>query len=299
MIYRIRHVTTYAYEAPVASARCVLRLTPADLPGQERLFAEVRLSPKARVSEETCFFGARLTHAAIDVSHRELRIEARSRVRVSRAVAAAPEADTPFEAVRAAAAESRRRGAQAPVHALFPSQAAPIHPEITAFAQASFPAGRGVFAGAADLMARIRDGFAYAPGETDVATPTLAAFRARAGVCQDFAHVMIAGLRGLGLPARYVSGYLRTIPPEGAERLVGADATHAWVDVWCGEALGWIGFDPTNALLVGPDHIVLAFGRDYADVSPVDGVVISSGGQSLTVSVDVAPEAAPEAAPAA
>jgi len=295
VIYRVRHVTTYAYEASVASARCVLRLTPADLPGQERLFSEVRLSPKARVSQETCFFGARLTHASIDVPHRELRIEARSRVRVSRAVPTPPARDPGFETVRAIAAESRQRGAHAPVHALFPSQGVPIHPEITAFAQASFPAGAGVFAGAADLMTRIRDDFAYAPGETHVATPTLDAFQARAGVCQDFAHVMIAGLRGLGLPARYVSGYLRTIPPEGEERLVGADATHAWVDVWCGPDLGWIGFDPTNALLVGPDHIVLAFGRDYSDVSPVDGVVVSSGGQSLTVSVDVAPEAAPAA----
>lgn len=290
MIYRIRHVTTYAYEAPVAMARCVLRLTPATGPGQERLASRVRITPEARISEESCFFGARLTHAAIDAPHRELVIEATARVHVTRAVPETPRDDPPAESVRAAATESRARGADAPVHGLFPSQSVPIADEITAYAARSFPAGGGVFAGAAELMARIRADFAYAPGETDVATPTLDAFRARKGVCQDFAHVMIAGLRGLGLPARYVSGYLRTIPPAGAERLVGADATHAWVEVWCGPDLGWIGFDPTNALLVGPDHVVLAFGRDYSDVSPVDGVVVSSGGQSLTVSVDVAPE---------
>lgn len=291
MIYRIRHVTTYSYEAPVATARCVLRLTPANGPGQERLASRVRIAPEARLSEETCFFGATLTHAAIDAPHRALVIEATARVHVTRSVPALPDDDPTVASVRVAAAGSRARGADAPVHGLFASQAVPIADEITDWAAACLPEDGGVFAGAVALMTRIRETFAYAPGETDVATPTLAAFRARAGVCQDFAHVMIAGLRGLGLPARYVSGYLRTIPPEGAERLVGADATHAWVDVWCGADLGWIGFDPTNALLVGPDHIVLAFGRDYADVSPVDGVVVSSGGQSLTVSVDVAPEA--------
>ncbi|WP_372424234.1 transglutaminase family protein [Salinarimonas chemoclinalis] len=290
MIYRIRHVTTYSYEATVASARCVLRLTPRDDAGQARLFGDVRVTPDARLREETCFFGARLHHAEIDTPHRELRIEARARVRITRTPPAVPAEDPAFEDVRAAAATGTSRAPDAPVHALFPSQAVPAAPEIAAWASASLPEGTGVFAGTRDLMRRIHAEFAYAPGETDVATPAREAFRARRGVCQDFAHVMIAGLRGLGLPARYVSGYLRTIPPEGRPRLVGADATHAWVEAWCGPDLGWIGFDPTNAALVGPDHIVLAVGRDYADVSPVDGVVISSGGQSLAVSVDVVPE---------
>ncbi|GGK39411.1 transglutaminase family protein [Salinarimonas ramus] len=290
MIYRIRHVTTYTYEASVASARCVLRLTPREGAGQERLFCDVRIAPEARLREETCFFGARLHHADIDVPHRELRIEARARVRVTRAVPRAPADDPRVAAIRAAAAAGLDRGADAPVQALFPSQAVPRAPEIADWARASLPDEAGTFAGVTDLMRRIHADFAYAPGETDVATPAREAFRARKGVCQDFAHVMIAGLRGLGLPARYVSGYLRTIPPEGRPRLVGADATHAWVEAWCGPGLGWVGFDPTNALLVGPDHIVLAVGRDYADVSPVDGVVVSSGGQSLSVSVDVMPE---------
>ena len=118
-------------------------------------------------------------------------------------------------------------------------------------------------------------------------TPLGEVFEKRHGVCQDFAHVMIAGLRGLGLPAAYVSGYLRTIPPPGQPRLQGADATHAWVSVWCGEGIGWIGFDPTNDLLVENDHIILAIGRDFSDVSPVDGIIVGSRKQKLNVAVDV------------
>ena len=125
-------------------------------------------------------------------------------------------------------------------------------------------------------MHRIRTEFKYDPKATVISTPLKEVFEKRHGVCQDFAHVMIAGLRGLGLPAAYVSGYLRTIPPPGQPRLQGADATHAWVSVWCGAEIGWIGFDPTNDLLVGNDHIILAIGRDFSDVSPVDGIIVGS-----------------------
>lgn len=142
---------------------------------------------------------------------------------------------------------------------------------------------------ALELMHRVHDDFTYQPGATVVTTAPHEAFAAKAGVCQDFAQVMIAGLRGLGLPARYVSGYLRTILPEGQPRLEGADATHAWVEVWCGPAFGWIGLDPTNAIPAGDDHIILAVGRDYADVSPVDGVIVTSGDHILAVGVDVVP----------
>ena len=131
--------------------------------------------------------------------------------------------------------------------------------------------------------------FAYDSKATEVDTPPAEAFARRRGVCQDFAHVMIAALRGLGLPALYVSGYIRTIPPAGKPRLAGADASHAWVSVWCGPAFGWFGLDPTNAIPEGDDHVVVARGRDYADVPPVDGVVLSSGGRDLEVEVDVIP----------
>jgi transglutaminase-like putative cysteine protease len=148
-------------------------------------------------------------------------------------------------------------------------------------------------------MHRIRDDFRFDAKATTVSTPLAEAFALRAGVCQDFAHVMIAGLRGLGLPAAYVSGYLRTRPPPGRPRLRGADASHAWVALWCGadhgagEGIGeggWIGLDPTNACVVRDDHIVVARGRDYGDVAPIDGIVASAGAQKLTVEVDVIPE---------
>ncbi len=141
--------------------------------------------------------------------------------------------------------------------------------------------------------------FVFDSSATDVKTPASQAFAARRGVCQDFAHIMISGLKGLGLPAAYVSGYLRTIPPAGQPRLEGADATHAWVALWCGDQLGWIGFDPTNAVLAQNDHIVLATGRDYSDVAPIDGIILAPGGQTLTVQVDVIPEPTPDVLAAA
>ena len=173
---------------------------------------------------------------------------------------------------------------------------APIVPAITAFARQSFPPGRPIVEAAAELMTRMRDEFTYDPEATTVSTPAAEAFEARHGVCQDFAHIMIAGLRGLGLPASYVSGYLRTVPPPGQPRLAGADATHAWVGLWCGER-GWIGFDPTNAVFAEDDHIVLAIGRDYSDVAPIDGIILAPGVQTLKVEVDVIPDGEPEPVP--
>jgi transglutaminase-like putative cysteine protease len=129
----------------------------------------------------------------------------------------------------------------------------------------------------------------YDPDATTVATPARTAFNLRRGVCQDFAHIMISGLRSLGLPAAYVSGYLRTFPRMGQQRLQGADAMHAWVALWCGDDVGWQGLDPTNAVRTAMDHIPLGFGRDYGDVSPLDGVIVDAGSHSLAVAVDVAP----------
>jgi transglutaminase-like putative cysteine protease len=143
--------------------------------------------------------------------------------------------------------------------------------------------------GASELMQRIKADFVYEPGTTTVSTTPSMSFAQRRGVCQDFAHIMIAGLRGLGLPAAYVGGYLRTVPPPGRAKLDGADAMHAWVLVWCGGNVGWRGFDPTNGIFAADDHVVLAIGRDYADVSPIDGVIFASGAQQLEVSVSVTP----------
>ena len=142
---------------------------------------------------------------------------------------------------------------------------------------------------ATDLTHRIKTDMAYEIGSTTVTTTPPMSFALRRGVCQDFAHIMISGLRGIGLPAAYVSGYLRTHRPPGAARLQGADAMHAWVLVWCGADVGWIGFDPTNDMIASDEHIVLAVGRDYTDVAPMDGVIVAAGGQAIDVAVNVMP----------
>jgi transglutaminase-like putative cysteine protease len=216
-----------------------------------------------------------------------LRIDSRSRVNVGRHAPARTAASQPWESVRDLAFAAHSLGPESPVGFVFASALVPVLSPVTAYAAESFTPGSGVLAGAVDLMHRIRSGFKYDPKATVISTPLREVFDKRHGVCQDFAHVMIAGLRGLGLPAAYVSGYLRTIPPPGKPRLQGADATHAWVSLWCGDELGWIGFDPTNDLLVENDHIVLGVGRDFADVSPVDGIIIGSPKQKLGVAVDV------------
>ncbi|MFC5322731.1 transglutaminase family protein [Bradyrhizobium oligotrophicum] len=288
MIYDIRHVTTYEYESAVSFARCSLRLEPASGDGQELISHSVDIRP--RPSERTSrrdFFGTLTESVIIDTQHRHLRIDSRSRVKLSRRPPARDAPSRAWEHVRDDAFEATSLGPSSPIGYVFASALVPVLEPVTDYASASFPAGTGIVAGAADLMRRIRQEFKYDPKATVISTPLREVFDNRHGVCQDFAHVMIAGLRGLGLPAAYVSGYLRTIPPEGEKRLQGADATHAWVSLWCGETLGWIGFDPTNDLVVGNDHIILGQGRDFSDVSPVDGIIVGSRKQKLGVAVDV------------
>jgi transglutaminase-like putative cysteine protease len=273
VIYDIRHVTTYAYDASVSFARCSLRLKPKGGDGQELISHSVEIRPKpAERTVRRDFFGTLTESVVIETQHRNLRVDSRSRVSVAGG-------DLAF------AAKSLQP--DSPVGFVFASALVPVLLPVTTYAAESFAPGIGVLAGAVDLMHRIRSAFKYDPKATVISTPLREVFDKRHGVCQDFAHVMISGLRGLGLPAAYVSGYLRTVPPLGKSRLQGADATHAWVSLWCGDQLGWIGFDPTNDLLVENDHIILAVGRDFADVSPVDGMIVGSPKQKLGVAVDV------------
>lgn len=290
MIYDIRHVTTYSYESPVSFARCALRLEPRNGDGQELLAHSVDIKPSVTDrSSRVDFFGTQTESIVIQTAHRVLRIDSRSRVAVSRSAPDRTLALPRWEDVRQAAFESNHIDATSPVGYLFESPLVSIQAPITDYASQSFPPGRGVLAGTADLMRRINTDFIYDTKATEISTPLKEVFGRRRGVCQDFAHVMIAGLRGLGIPAAYVSGYLRTSPPPGKPRLQGADATHAWALVWCGGELGWVGFDPTNDLMVETDHVVLAIGRDYTDVSPVDGVIVGSRKQKLAVAVDMVP----------
>jgi transglutaminase-like putative cysteine protease len=290
VIYDIRHVTTYNYESPVSFARCSLRLQPRSGDGQRLVSHHVEIRPQpAERTVRSDFFGTPTESVLIETPHRTLRIDSRSRVSVSRPTLdrAAPSPD--WVRVRDAAFASTSLGPASPIGYVFPSPLVPVLKSATEYAAASFTAAREVLAGAVELMRRIRTEFKYDPKATVISTPLTEVLEKRHGVCQDFAHVMIAGLRGLGLPAAYVSGYLRTIPPPGKPRLQGADATHAWVSLWCGEEIGWVGLDPTNDVLIGNDHIVLAVGRDFSDVSPVDGIIVGSRKQKLGVAVDVVP----------
>ena len=288
MIYEIRHVTTYSYESTVSFARCTLRLQPCSGDGQQLLTHRVDIQPGPEdMTTRIDFFGTLAASVLIESPHRELRIESLSRVDVSRAALARTQCSPGWEAVRDASFAAKDLAANSPINYVFASPMVPLPDPVTAYASESFPAGRGILASAVDLMSRIRRDFKYDPGATVIATPLNEVLEKRHGVCQDFAHIMICGMRGLGLPAAYVSGYLRTIPSQGQPRLQGADATHAWVSVWCGAELGWVGLDPTNDLVVANDHIVLAKGRDFSDVSPVDGIIVGSREQKIAVAVDV------------
>lgn len=291
MIYSVRHLTTYRYASEVAYARCILRLIPRTGPGQTLLQSTITVDPKPEAkSVKTDAFGSSTLTTVIAAPHRKLLIESRCLVDVHAPTVGDPAASPSWETVRESGLKARALDPESPTLYLYPTRATPIVLEITEYACASFPPGRPVIQAAADLARRIKSEFIYDPEATEIWTPVVEAFRQRRGVCQDFAQVMISGLRGLGLSARYVSGYLRTAPPPGQTRLEGADATHAWIEVWCGPDRGWIGLDPTNNMFAENDHIILAIGRDYQDVAPIEGVLLGAGRQRLRVEVDVIPE---------
>lgn len=285
MIYDITHTTRYSYQTPVAGVRCLLRLTPATRVGQRLLTHALKTEPAGEIAPGRDFFGNAVARLAVAETLEELVIVARATVEVT--ATASTGGAVNVAAARAAALAGRGLDGDAPAHGLFASRHVPLVEAITAYAGESLRLDQPLLAAVDAFNRRIHADFAYDPEATEVGTSPAAAFAEKRGVCQDFAHVMLAGLRGLGLAARYVSGYLRTVPPPGAARLEGADATHAWIEVYAGEAAGWVGFDPTNGIAAGLDHVVLAIGRDYADVSPIDGVVRAAGGHDLTVSVDV------------
>lgn len=282
MIYRLRHVTTYAYAHAVDLAAHLLLLTPRHLPHQRVSRAGLTVSPTpARVTEAVDHFGNQAMRVFLDVPHARFEVVAEALVEVRFPDPPPPALTPPWESVAAGA----RHGAAAEF--LFPSPLAPLVPAATGYAAASFPAGRPVLTGLLELMGRIRRDFTYKPGVTGVHTQVAEVIAERRGVCQDFAHVMISALRGLGLPSRYVSGYVRTRPPPGGVARRGADQSHAWVEAWMGDGFGWVGLDPTNDIVVRDEHVVLAWGRDFGDVSPLRGVILGGGEHGLWVAVDL------------
>jgi transglutaminase-like putative cysteine protease len=290
VIYDVRQTTTCAYASPVAHARHVLRLTPIPRPGQRVHVAALQIIPEPiNRREGRDFFGNRLTWVEIEEPHRTLTVKLAARVTVDTAAEFNPLATPAWDAVRDEAFATSDIGPHSPAHFLFPSRMVSLDPEIRDYTRESFPPGRPVLDAAIELMNRLKDEITYDTGATTVTTMPPMSFALRRGVCQDFAHIMISGLRGIGLPAAYVSGYLRTMPRSDPTRLQGADAMHAWALVWCGAETGWIGLDPTNAVIASDQHVVLAVGRDYTDVAPMDGVIVGSGGQQIDVAVNVTP----------
>jgi len=289
-VLRVEHVTRYEYASRVELAAHLVHLRPRELPWQRVLDYTLRAEPVPdRVRWGYDHFGNPLAWLFLDRAHRSLEVVTEALVDVAPPPAHAPPGDTlAWEHVARLA--QRPDAAREVAEFTYGSPMAPVEPAVRAYIAACFPPGRPILAALLDLMGRINREFRFDPGVTTVSTPVERVLQLRAGVCQDFAHLMIAGLRGLGLPARYVSGYLQTRPPPGQARLRGADQSHAWVGCWLGQAEGWIDLDPTNDLIVQDQHVWLGWGRDYADVSPIRGVLQGGGRHSLHVSVDITPE---------
>ena len=290
MRYRITHETQFTYAAPVRFARCNLRLKPIFWSGQTLVEHHLETIPLGEFS-----FGradaslANVTRLVIPTAVTDLRIVSHAVVEVDRAIPDLSADDPDLATVARLARESRDVSAASPANYLFPSPMIAFDTAIADYCAQSLQPSRGSLEAAIDLANRIQRDFAFNTDATQTDTPPAEAFAKGGGVCQDFAQIMIAGLRSAGLPAAYVSGYLRTIPPPGQPRLVGADATHAWVLLWCGPDLGWVGVDPTNGIWMAGDHIVTAIGRDYSEIAPIDGIFLGSGARTMKVSVDVEP----------
>ncbi len=290
MIYDIKLSIQYVYRAAVAGGRHVLYMTPSQT-SQQRVITsllDITPAPDERIAK-TDFFGNTAVEVAFRAPHEEIAFRLRARVE-RLAEEEAPDVSPSLRELMDEIAGLRSLTPDSPYHFLADSPRVKARPEFKDYARAQLAdAAQSVRAIVEAVgMALDRD-MTFDPGSTNVDTPPEEAFAERHGVCQDFSHIMIGCLRSIGIPAGYVSGFLRTQPPEGEERLEGADAMHAWVRAWCGVATGWIEFDPTNGIPVSDQHIAVAHGRDYGDVAPVRGVVRTSGGQASKQAVDVIP----------
>jgi transglutaminase-like putative cysteine protease len=288
--YQITHKTLYRYDNAVSVSHHVLRQTPRELPRQRVLSHTMTGDPvPTLVFSRNDYFGNHVIFLSVQSSHRQLSVTSQSRVEVLCPALIAPDSTPSWEAIRDQCRGNVVCGeAKEACEYAFPSPLAPSRPAFGAYASESFPPGRPILAAGMDLMARIHRDFVFDPAATTVATPVEEVFQNRRGVCQDFAHFQLACLRSLGLPARYISGYIETVPPPGQCKLAGADASHAWLQLWCGGA-GWVDLDPTNNMLPADRHITVAWGRDYEDVSPLRGILLGSGCHQLEVAVDVIP----------
>jgi len=287
MIYKIVHRTAYKYKYPVSVGNHVACLKPRSLLRHPSAQCELHIQPApATITERMDYFGNFLYFFTVQEPHTELVVEARSKVTMESEAAALPDGSLPWEYAVRLMDEDRSPEVLAACQFRFESPRIRLRSEFAAYALESFTRARPLREGLLDLTRRIHKDFRFDAGVTTVRTPTEEVFRKRRGVCQDFAHFQIACLRSLNLSARYVSGYLRTYPPPGQPRLVGADASHAWVSAYC-PGTGWLDLDPTNNLVPSNGHVTLAWGRDYGDVSPLRGLILGGGVHALTVAVDM------------
>ncbi len=290
MKYRLVHRTKYTYTGAVTVSHHLARLAPRTLPGQRCPWHELEIKPEpVGRGVHVDSFGNVTTYFEIEGKHESMEVIAHSLVEVFPTKHPDARFTPPWEQVRdSCQIEKLTPGSEAGAFR-FGSPMVPLTKDFAVYAALEFSPGRPILEAVLGLTHRIHKEFKFDPRATDVSTPVSEVLQKRAGVCQDFAHLMLACLRSLGLPARYVSGYLETAPPPGLPRLTGADASHAWVSVFCGEGAGWVDTDPTNDLLPGERHITIAWGRDFSDVSPLRGVTLGAGSQKLSVAVDVIP----------
>ena len=289
MNYRIVHRTTYKYKHPVSVGNHVACLTPRSLLRHRLEWNQLSIHPPpATRSERVDYFGNRLCFFTIQEPHRELVVEARSQVTVDGEATPWPRQSIPWEEAVRVLPEDRSPAGLIARQFIFESPRIWKRRRFATYALQSFTHERPLAEALLDLTARIHNDFRFDAKVTNVRTPPEEVFRKRRGVCQDFAHVQIACLRSLNLAARYVSGYLRTYPPPGRERLIGADASHAWVSAYCPGA-GWLDLDPTNNVVPSDGHVTVAWGRDYGDVSPLRGLILGGAGHTLKVNVDMEP----------
>ena len=289
MLYQITHKTIYDYAEPAATSHNQVHLKLRELPTQNCTRRELLVQPQPEsMTDHVDYFGNPVTSFAIFEPHSRLTITAINLVMVSTIDLAMPPASPPWQELPGQLRSGLEDETLDASQYLYDSPYITTSPAQAAYALPSFPQGRPLFEAVLDLTQRIKREFKYTPKATTLATSIEEVLANRVGVCQDFAHLQIGCLRSLGLAARYVSGYLRTDPPPGKPRLVGADASHAWLSVYC-PPVGWVDFDPTNGCMAGQRHITLAWGRCYSDVSPIKGVVLAGNAHKLSVSVDVAP----------
>jgi len=285
--YRVRHTTRYRYSEMVPLCHNEVHLLPRNLSRQRCIDAWLQISPPPTVHHERKdFFGNRVVYFSIEEPHTTLEVTAQSELELLPMPPPDLETTVAWEVVQTSLRQETNRGALEARQFLLDSPFITAPMPFAEYAQASFVAGRPLLSAVQDLMRRIHSEFTYDPQFTTVATPVSEVFAHQRGVCQDFAHFAIACLRALGLAARYVSGYLETLPPKDQPKLVGTTASHAWVSVYCPE-LGWVDFDPTNNLLPSTQHIVVAWGRDYSDVTPVKGTILGGVEHELQVEVEV------------